>query len=110
MTVLFLSAVAYTWHAFAEPDDPGNDYVSAVTFLEGHYNVFNEDYHVVHHQAVIGEQGGEAEPRAHGELERHSAPEKQRDQQAEAKQRIKIRIVARPANAPRRAALAKALG
>ena len=53
MTVLFLSAVAYTWHAFAEPGDPGNDYVSAVTFLEGHYNVFNEDYHVVHHQAPL---------------------------------------------------------
>ncbi len=51
MTILFLGAVAYTWHAFAEPDDPGNDYVSAVTLLDGHYNVFNEDYHVVHHQA-----------------------------------------------------------
>jgi hypothetical protein len=52
MTVLFLSAVAYTWHAFAEPDDPHNDYVSSVTLLDGHYNVFNEDYHVVHHQAL----------------------------------------------------------
>jgi fatty acid desaturase len=51
MTVLFLGAIGYTWHAFADPDDPGNDYVSSVTLLEGHYNVFNEDYHVVHHQA-----------------------------------------------------------
>mmetsp|Transcript_76462 Transcript_76462/g.231795 ORF Transcript_76462/g.231795 Transcript_76462/m.231795 type:complete len:528 (+) Transcript_76462:56-1639(+) len=48
---LFLCAISYIWHAFVEESDPGNQYVNSVTILEGHDNIWNEDYHVVHHHA-----------------------------------------------------------
>jgi hypothetical protein len=48
--VIYLAAINYAWHAFCDPDDPGNEWVSSVTILNGGYNVFEEDYHVVHHQ------------------------------------------------------------
>jgi len=44
-----LGAIAYLWHAFVDEADPGNQYVNSVTILEGQDNVWNEDYHVVHH-------------------------------------------------------------
>eukprot|EP00929_Paragymnodinium_shiwhaense_P006727 TRINITY_DN1106_c0_g1_i3.p1 TRINITY_DN1106_c0_g1~~TRINITY_DN1106_c0_g1_i3.p1 ORF type:complete len:285 (-),score=49.25 TRINITY_DN1106_c0_g1_i3:531-1385(-) len=44
-----LGAIAYLWHAFVDEEDPGNQFVNSVTILDGHDNVFNEDYHVVHH-------------------------------------------------------------
>lgn len=48
--IIYLAAINYTWHTFSEPGDPENEYVNSVTILNGHYNVFNEDYHVTHHQ------------------------------------------------------------
>jgi len=48
-TINYLSAINYTWHAFADPDDVDNEFVKSITILEGHYNLFNEDYHVEHH-------------------------------------------------------------
>lgn len=46
-----MCAISYLWHAFVEESDPGNQYVNSVTILGGHYNVWNEDFHVVHHHA-----------------------------------------------------------
>lgn len=46
-----LAMIAYIWHAFVEPTDPTNQYVNSVTILNGGDNVWNEDYHVVHHHA-----------------------------------------------------------
>jgi len=48
---VLLCAISYLWHAFVEESDPDNQYVNAVTILDGHDNVWNEDYHVVHHYA-----------------------------------------------------------
>merc|ERR1719242_1097829 len=48
--VILLSVVNWTWHAFIDPNDPSNEYVASLTFLDGPINVMNEDYHVVHHQ------------------------------------------------------------
>lgn len=48
--IIYLAAINYTWHTFMDPDDPDNDFINSVTILRGHYNVFNEDYHVTHHQ------------------------------------------------------------
>jgi len=48
---VILCGISYMWHAFVEVDDPGNQYVNSVTILDGHDNVWNEDYHVVHHHA-----------------------------------------------------------
>jgi len=48
----FLGMIAYLWHGFVEPSDPGNQYVNSITILNGGDNVWNEDYHVVHHHAV----------------------------------------------------------
>jgi fatty acid desaturase len=49
--IVLLCAISYLWHAFVEVSDPGNQYVNSVTILNGHDNVFNEDYHVVHHHS-----------------------------------------------------------
>lgn len=40
---LFPSSLPHT------PSDPSNHYVNSVTILDGHDNIWNEDYHVVHH-------------------------------------------------------------
>jgi len=48
---VLLCAISYLWHAFVEESDPGNQYVNSVTIIDGHDNVWNEDYHVVHHHA-----------------------------------------------------------
>lgn len=47
--IVFLAAIAYLWHAFVDEAEPGNQYVNSMTILEGHDNVWNEDYHPVHH-------------------------------------------------------------
>eukprot|EP00929_Paragymnodinium_shiwhaense_P030283 TRINITY_DN17187_c0_g1_i1.p1 TRINITY_DN17187_c0_g1~~TRINITY_DN17187_c0_g1_i1.p1 ORF type:complete len:469 (+),score=79.21 TRINITY_DN17187_c0_g1_i1:101-1507(+) len=47
--MLGLGVIAYLWHSFVDEDDPGNIYVNSLTILDGHDNVWNEDYHVVHH-------------------------------------------------------------
>lgn len=38
-------------HAFVDPDEPGNDYKSAITCINGRYNrrAFNDGYHISHH-------------------------------------------------------------
>lgn len=45
----FLGIIAYLWHSFSEESDPSNQYVNSITILRGGNNVWNEDYHVVHH-------------------------------------------------------------
>ena len=47
--IIYLAAINYIWHTFCDPADPENSYINSVTILNGHYNVFNEDYHVTHH-------------------------------------------------------------
>lgn len=49
--IILLCAISYLWHAFVEESDPGNQYVNSVTILDGQDNVWNEDYHVVHHHS-----------------------------------------------------------
>ncbi|MEC7522190.1 MAG: fatty acid desaturase [Myxococcota bacterium] len=38
-------------HAFIDPDDPGNDFKSAITCINARYNqrAFNDGYHISHH-------------------------------------------------------------
>ncbi len=48
--IIFLAAINYTWHAWTDPDEPKNIYKNSITVLEGHYNVYNEDFHVEHHK------------------------------------------------------------
>jgi len=48
--ILLLAAINYTWHAWTDPAEPKNIYKNSVTVLNGHYNVYNEDYHVEHHK------------------------------------------------------------
>ncbi|MFK7990540.1 MAG: fatty acid desaturase [Sandaracinaceae bacterium] len=38
-------------HAFVDPDEPGNDYKSSITCINGRYNrrAFNDGYHISHH-------------------------------------------------------------
>lgn len=50
-TVAILGMISYIWHAFVDPRDPTNQYVNSVTILKGGDNIWNEDYHVVHHHA-----------------------------------------------------------
>eukprot|EP01091_Cochliopodium_minus_P020324 TRINITY_DN884_c1_g1_i1.p1 TRINITY_DN884_c1_g1~~TRINITY_DN884_c1_g1_i1.p1 ORF type:complete len:195 (-),score=58.75 TRINITY_DN884_c1_g1_i1:46-630(-) len=50
---LFFAAIAYLWHAFVDPNDPTNQYVNSVTILNGMDNIWNEDYHVVHHHSPL---------------------------------------------------------
>ncbi len=47
--IIYLAALNYIWHTFCDPADPDNPYINSVTILNGHYNVFNEDFHVTHH-------------------------------------------------------------
>ena len=41
--------VGWTWHSFANPNDPDNYYTSTLTIVDGTYNIMNEDYHLSHH-------------------------------------------------------------
>ena len=47
--IIYLAAINYIWHTFCDPADPDNPYINSVTILNGHYNVYNEDFHVTHH-------------------------------------------------------------
>lgn len=47
--VIFFSGISYLWHCWVDPADPYNPYVTSVTILKGHDNIWNEDYHVIHH-------------------------------------------------------------
>ena len=46
---LFLAAATYTWHAWADPRDPGNIYKNTITIVRGQRNTYNEDFHLEHH-------------------------------------------------------------
>ncbi|EDQ84463.1 uncharacterized protein MONBRDRAFT_39277 [Monosiga brevicollis MX1] len=48
-SVIFFALISYLWHAWMDPNDPSNAYVNSVTILNGKDNIWNEDYHVVHH-------------------------------------------------------------
>jgi hypothetical protein len=43
------TVVDWTWHSFADPNDPNNYYTGTITILDGTYNILNEDYHLSHH-------------------------------------------------------------
>eukprot|EP00010_Vexillifera_abyssalis_P004494 CAMPEP_0201556106 /NCGR_PEP_ID=MMETSP0173_2-20130828/53160_1 /ASSEMBLY_ACC=CAM_ASM_000268 /TAXON_ID=218659 /ORGANISM="Vexillifera sp., Strain DIVA3 564/2" /LENGTH=473 /DNA_ID=CAMNT_0047968191 /DNA_START=242 /DNA_END=1659 /DNA_ORIENTATION=+ len=49
---IFFAGISYMWHCWVDPKDPYNPYVSSVTIINGHDNIWNEDYHVVHHDAL----------------------------------------------------------
>merc|ERR1719253_862921 len=51
-SLTFLGMISYIWHAFVDADDLTNQYINSVTILNGQDNVWNEDYHVVHHHAL----------------------------------------------------------
>ena len=48
-SVVFFGGISYLWHAWCDPKDLNNPYVDSVTIVGGKDNIFNEDYHVVHH-------------------------------------------------------------
>lgn len=50
--VIFFSGIAYLWHCWVDPKDPYNPYVTSVTIVDGHDNIWNEDYHVIHHDNI----------------------------------------------------------
>jgi len=64
--IVILSAISYLWHAFMAvpesslsqgvdgaydelPSDVASRFVNSMTILDGHDNVFNEDFHFIHH-------------------------------------------------------------
>lgn len=48
-STLFFGGISYLWHAFCDPSDPQNPYVDSITIVGGLDNIYNEDFHVVHH-------------------------------------------------------------
>jgi fatty acid desaturase len=46
----YLAGINFVWHAFAESNQPDNEYIESCTILNGWYNVYNMDYHLVHHE------------------------------------------------------------
>ncbi|KAG2388921.1 hypothetical protein C9374_000360 [Naegleria lovaniensis] len=50
--IVFFAAISYMWHLWIEPKDPTNPYINSVTIVNGHDNVWGEDYHAIHHHAV----------------------------------------------------------
>lgn len=67
-SVTFFGGISYLWHAWCEPSDINNPYIDSgekrkclffsflrekkkktVTIVKGKDNIFNEDFHVVHH-------------------------------------------------------------
>jgi len=46
---VYLSAINWSWHCFIDPDDPDNGYIKSLTILNGHYDVWHEDFHAMHH-------------------------------------------------------------
>jgi len=51
--IIFFGSISYLWHAFVDPEQPSNAYVNSVTIINGEDNIFNEDYHVVHHNSPL---------------------------------------------------------
>jgi len=50
-SIVFFGAISYLWHSFLDPNDTDNEYVNSMTILDGHDNIFNEDFHVAHHRS-----------------------------------------------------------
>mmetsp|Transcript_8934 Transcript_8934/g.27658 ORF Transcript_8934/g.27658 Transcript_8934/m.27658 type:complete len:446 (-) Transcript_8934:60-1397(-) len=50
-SMIFFGGISYLWHAWVDPEDPTNQYINSVTILNGFDNIWNEDYHVVHHHS-----------------------------------------------------------
>jgi len=48
-SIVFFGAISYLWHAFLNEVDTDDEYVNSMTILKGHDNIFNEDFHVAHH-------------------------------------------------------------
>lgn len=48
-SVVFFGGISYLWHAWCDPKDINNPYVDSMTIVNGQDNIFNEDFHVVHH-------------------------------------------------------------
>jgi fatty acid desaturase len=48
-SVVFFGGISYLWHALCDPRDLNNPYVTSVTIIRGQDNIWNEDFHVVHH-------------------------------------------------------------
>jgi hypothetical protein len=47
--IIFFGGISYLWHAWVDPEDITNQFVNSVTILKGKDNIWNEDFHVVHH-------------------------------------------------------------
>ena len=47
---ILLAEVNYTWHMFIDRDLKNGEYIESTTILNGQQFIFNEEYHVVHHQ------------------------------------------------------------
>jgi len=47
----FMACMNYLWHMCYNPQDPECEYTNSITLLEGQDNIFNEDYHAIHHYA-----------------------------------------------------------
>eukprot|EP01102_Stenamoeba_stenopodia_P017911 TRINITY_DN649_c0_g1_i1.p1 TRINITY_DN649_c0_g1~~TRINITY_DN649_c0_g1_i1.p1 ORF type:complete len:159 (+),score=44.92 TRINITY_DN649_c0_g1_i1:1240-1716(+) len=50
--IIFFGGISYLWHAWVDPEDETNQYVNSMTIIRGKDNIWNEDYHVVHHTSV----------------------------------------------------------
>ena len=46
---ILLSLISYCWHLFYEKNE-ANEFIESTTILNGKNFIFNEEYHVVHHQ------------------------------------------------------------
>eukprot|EP01126_Amoeba_proteus_P067482 TRINITY_DN997_c0_g1_i1.p1 TRINITY_DN997_c0_g1~~TRINITY_DN997_c0_g1_i1.p1 ORF type:complete len:322 (-),score=53.12 TRINITY_DN997_c0_g1_i1:59-1024(-) len=47
--IVFFGAISYLWHSFLDASAPMCEYINSVTIINGKDNIFNEDFHVVHH-------------------------------------------------------------
>ena len=52
-STMFIGGISYMWHCFVDSDDPTNDYINSLTIIDGHDNIWGEDYHVVHHISSV---------------------------------------------------------
>lgn len=49
MVMNFLSAINFMWHGFIDPADPVDPYSNSLTILDATQDIWNEAYHVSHH-------------------------------------------------------------
>eukprot|EP01095_Lingulamoeba_sp_RSL-Kostka_P011735 TRINITY_DN454_c2_g1_i1.p1 TRINITY_DN454_c2_g1~~TRINITY_DN454_c2_g1_i1.p1 ORF type:complete len:443 (-),score=122.29 TRINITY_DN454_c2_g1_i1:149-1477(-) len=50
-SIIFFAGISYVWHLWVEAEDPDNEHINSVTIIRGKDNIWNEDYHVIHHDA-----------------------------------------------------------